>query len=244
VRNNPLNLIDPTGEAIELIGDDDQRRRILEALKIAVGKEAADYLYVEPETVDGKTRYFVKVYSNGPDGKGQAFRNINPVAKVVDKIISDTRVAEVRLWDKGATVTKYDGAKVKMGTNLAKGERPAFTDPHSSGGNRVHLLNPASLPSKHKGFVFYPMDVMEGPNLVVGEFSDALIHEFGHVFANWNRMMGVHRGGMSTMAGDFAVALENTSRRLRDPSAPLRVRHNPSPFEPMMTREEAVLNWR
>jgi len=43
-RNNPLRFIDPKGEAIELLGDEVERKKALEALRNGVG-EAGSYLY-------------------------------------------------------------------------------------------------------------------------------------------------------------------------------------------------------
>ena len=45
VRNNPLLLTDPTGEAIELTGDEEARKKELDALKNGVGTKAGAYLY-------------------------------------------------------------------------------------------------------------------------------------------------------------------------------------------------------
>jgi RHS repeat-associated protein len=53
VRNTPLNLIDPTGEAIELTGDEIQRAKQLEFLRKMVGSEAGAYIY-ENKGKDGK----------------------------------------------------------------------------------------------------------------------------------------------------------------------------------------------
>ena len=45
VRNSPLNLVDPTGEAIELTGDENERERTLALLRQIVGGQAGAYLY-------------------------------------------------------------------------------------------------------------------------------------------------------------------------------------------------------
>jgi RHS repeat-associated protein len=158
VRNNPLKYIDPKGEAIELIGDEKQREAILEALKKALGKAGA-YLYVKPPTKDG--RYFVGIYTNGPDGKGPAFDSINAVSKVVGKIIGADSVAQVRLWATGSDVPTYGGTTRTIGPNYGENQHPAFTDPHPSGEVRVNITDPASLPSKFRGITNYHPDVME-----------------------------------------------------------------------------------
>ncbi len=53
VRNNPLRFVDPKGEAIELTGDEEKRKKTLAAAQSAVGKEAGKYLYENKvETTD------------------------------------------------------------------------------------------------------------------------------------------------------------------------------------------------
>jgi len=44
VRNNPLKFVDPKSEEIELVGNEEERRKILEALRSAVGNQAGRYL--------------------------------------------------------------------------------------------------------------------------------------------------------------------------------------------------------
>lgn len=48
-RNNPLRYVDRTGEAIELAGDEDERKKQLEGLQKAVGSKAGAYLYQNAE---------------------------------------------------------------------------------------------------------------------------------------------------------------------------------------------------
>ncbi len=61
-RNNPLSYIDPTGNAVELLGDEEERKKELEFLKKSLGNDkAASNLYIN-EVKDGdKTRYFVGI---------------------------------------------------------------------------------------------------------------------------------------------------------------------------------------
>lgn len=95
VRNNPLRFIDPTGEAIELIGTEEQRRKQLQALQNAAGSKAGKYLY---DNVDKKTgRHFVGIYTNGPDGKGKDFSQINKVSSALSSIIKNEQIAQVHI---------------------------------------------------------------------------------------------------------------------------------------------------
>ncbi len=59
-RNNPLMYVDPSGEAIELIGDEEERKRALGVLAGTVGK-AGENLYINSIKDGDNTRYFVRV---------------------------------------------------------------------------------------------------------------------------------------------------------------------------------------
>jgi hypothetical protein len=79
VRNNPLKLVDPNGLAIELTGDEAERKRKLDLIRQSVGKEAGAYLY-ENKAKDGK--YYVGIYN---DGKSKPFEQVNIVAGTLRK---------------------------------------------------------------------------------------------------------------------------------------------------------------
>ncbi len=65
VRNNPLSGVDPTGEAIELLGNEDERKKALAAIQASlVDSDVKDRLYSNPELdKDGKQtgRFFVGI---------------------------------------------------------------------------------------------------------------------------------------------------------------------------------------
>jgi RHS repeat-associated protein len=70
VRNNPLRYVDPTGNAIELTGDEEERKKALAAIQAALGNsKASANLYINPE-LDKKGnqtgRFFVGI--NGDAG--------------------------------------------------------------------------------------------------------------------------------------------------------------------------------
>jgi len=54
-RNNPLRFVDPKGEAIELEGDEEERRKALEALRRGIGQLAGAYLYENRVTTKDKS---------------------------------------------------------------------------------------------------------------------------------------------------------------------------------------------
>jgi RHS repeat-associated protein len=124
VRNNPLKFVDPKGEAIELMGDEEHRRRTLEQLRKAVGAEAGAYLY-ENKGKDGK--YYVGIYTNGPDGKGKAFGEINSLAQGIGAIIGDSRIARVGFVSDGTKVEGYrPKEKVTITAKDALGRSPSW----------------------------------------------------------------------------------------------------------------------
>jgi RHS repeat-associated protein len=81
VRNNPLKFVDPKGEEIELVGNEEERRKILEALRSAVGNQAGRHLQ-EKQTKTwfglGKTRYAVGLTDE------KAFANVGIVPPGTD----------------------------------------------------------------------------------------------------------------------------------------------------------------
>jgi len=90
VRNNPLSLVDPKGEEIELLGDEEQRKKLLNAVKSAVGDQAGKFLNEKKVTSWfglGKTRYIVGVSDQ------KAFAATNSVAGALSPMISDSRCA-------------------------------------------------------------------------------------------------------------------------------------------------------
>ncbi len=103
--NNPLKYIDKTGKAIELAGDDEQRKKQLAALQSAVGKKAGSYLYDNAEKdKDGNLtgRHFVGILGGGPSGKGPDFSSINSAAADVAGVVGNTQIAQIHLMDAGA----------------------------------------------------------------------------------------------------------------------------------------------
>ena len=52
--NNPLAYLDPTGEAVELVGTEEERQKQLEVLRAVVGKRAGAYLYENKVTEQGR----------------------------------------------------------------------------------------------------------------------------------------------------------------------------------------------
>ena len=237
-RNNPLKFKDPNGEAIELIGSDEQRKKALELVRQGVGSRAGAYLYEQAVLgKDGSTRYFIgiKNHSSGEFGR------VNKVSGFIEKLVLDSKVAQVSIASRGEKVNAYGSRMIiGQGDNQAG---PGWTYVHPTGEAKTWILDPSARINKI--WALYPGNVMEGNGLDVSEAdpSDVLMHEFGHIYASWFQLLLSNRGSeydpySPTGNGDFAVQLENMSRRLKDPSARLRIKH--SPMEEPMTRQQAL----
>jgi RHS repeat-associated protein len=105
-RNNPLKYIDPTGEMIELLGEDEEeRKKALEVLRNAVGGKAAGLLGIK--SVDGK--YMVDIKGDMDD-----FRKLGDAANRLAGLVTHEDTLEFGLTnrdlsDKGGAVTFKPG---------------------------------------------------------------------------------------------------------------------------------------
>lgn len=196
VRNSPLTLIDPTGEAIELTGDENERAKELELLRKTVGNDAGAYLY-ENKGEDGK--YYVGIYTNGPDGKGKDFGKINDMAGNLVGIIRDTLVAEINLVPAGSPE--------EIGT-IGANKSPGATGVDAHGRAKIFLLDPSTAPG------YLPAELVSNGKPLAMETSDALAHELGHVASRWGLAAGSAEG--------VAISFENDARKVRDPNTPTR----------------------
>jgi hypothetical protein len=210
-RNNPLMYIDPTGEAIELVGNEEQRKKELMALQQAVGSEAGSYLY-ENKCEDGK--YYVGVYNNGPSGKETSFEKLNEVSEVFDQIIKDKEVIRFGVYASteplplDADNRGRDYSLARLNSNGISGD--------IGGAYWVCVKDPV------ESIAPIPSEWMS--NGKPGENNTGFVtaHEFGHAFyrifsrdAEWDR-------GKSNKS---AVDLENKSRQLNNRKSPTVISH-------------------
>jgi RHS repeat-associated protein len=148
--NNPLAYLDPTGEAVELAGTEEERKKQLEALRAVVGKQAGAYLYENKITdKDGNTKYFVGIYTNGPDGKGPAFEKINEAAGEVGAIIRDAPIQRLGVVPEG-TVLNDDYGNVKVIGSINHGLSPGYTGEYG-GVTTSYILDPSTNPGRLPG---------------------------------------------------------------------------------------------
>jgi RHS repeat-associated protein len=227
VRNNPLALVDPKGEAIELTCSSSdantcaaERQKQLQALKDTVGQQAGQYLYENKVTTtdangNTTTSYYVGVYTNGPSGQGPAFGSINSASEAIGNIISDSRVASLNLVPAGTTVTNSLGQTAQIGPIGGNGT-PGATYLGQDGKLHVTLLDTSTT---SPGQV--PPDYMSNGQPGVVDAGILAGHEFGHVRYDWG---GFWRHALDS-SDRSAVRLENDVRKLRDPAAATRTQH-------------------
>jgi len=216
VRNTPLNFIDPKGEAIELTGDDEQRRKQLAALQSAVGKQAGSYMYDNTVTdKNGNTQHFVGIYTNGPSGNGPAFNKINGASATLGSIIGDKHVASLEFVQPGTKVTNAFGRSTVLGS-MNYGQSPGLTMPTANGGARIFILDPSVDPGKLPGSM---MGSGAPGNTDTGLIE---IHELGHA-----QTIFQGQDDNRALSNSNADDLENAGRKARDPHADQRMFHDP-----------------
>jgi len=199
VLNNPLSHADADGHWIQLTGDDDARKKQLDALKSAVGSKAGAYLY--DNTVDGK--HYVGVLSGGPDGQGPSFGSINKTSEKIGDIIGDTgRGATIQFVSPGTNVNGH-----AVGS-MDAGQSPAVTVTRN---HSQSVINVTSGP-----FGELNGDMSSNGRSLATSLADILSHELGHVDASW------YHGNVDTN-GD-AVRMENTTRQIE--GGPTRLGHD------------------
>lgn len=215
-RNNPLRFIDPKGEAIELLGDEEERKKALEALRKGVGQQAGAYLYENKVTTKDKngnevTKYYVGIYTNGPDAKGPAFEKINNAAASLGGVIKSQDVVTFGLVSNGTTLTNDFGQQITVGS-INDQRSPGVTSMFS-GQLGVFILDPSTNPGQ------LPANMMN-PNTAPGTVDQGILalHEIGHA--------GYAMGALLDQnSNKSAVDLENMVRKNRDPNAPIRREH-------------------
>jgi RHS repeat-associated protein len=195
-KSNPLLYIDPTGEAVELIGSsEEERRKAFAELQKSVGA-AGSRLYINEVKEGDKTRYFVGI--NGSVGD---FKKLSSTAGGLASLIGDKRVVEFGLTSndlsrQGGAVT-YEPGEVEN-QNVRVLINPNQVDV----ANRV--LNPNSLLGATR---FGGWD--QNPRWVINPFTAEINtwHEFGHAWGF------IHGKPMSETSPD-ALRWENRMRQM------------------------------
>jgi RHS repeat-associated protein len=212
-RNNPLLFVDPKGEAIELLGSQEDRNKELAALRSGLGNQAGVYLYenkVTTKDADGNetTKYYVGIYTNGPDADGPAFNRINGQAAGLAAIINSPEVVGFDIVRPG----KESDVPIPIGS---------MSDLNSPGASglvngqfRVWILDPSIDPGQ------VPADQMKPQRPGSADSGIIALHEMGHI----GSLMGVL---VPLTSEKSALHMENLVRKMRDPAAPIRVSEKP-----------------
>ena len=165
VRNNPLRYIDPDGQKIELLGDEEERKRALAELQRSVGEEAGQRLQ---EVQDGE-RYFVGIIGEAAD-----FTALGDAASDLGDLIGADPVVEFGVTDQALPGRGKDEA--------------AYTyAPGEIGNENVRVLvNPAKVSATNR-FFRTPFGQMRFGSGTVRSMTMpvAIWHEFGHAWRMW-----------------------------------------------------------
>jgi RHS repeat-associated protein len=209
VRNSPLRFVDPRGKWIELLGNDEDRKKELGALQQAVGKKAGSYLYdnsvvTKDENGNTVTKHYVGIRQGGSDGKGPSFGSINAAANKIGGIIADTsRGEQIAVVSPGTLM----GGKTPIGSlNMGMTPGDTLADPYSPYAITYITSGPVGdLPGR----------LMSNGEDTEQSLGDVISHELGHVDSAW------YHGGADS-DGD-AVRQENQTRQME--GEPLRIGH-------------------
>jgi RHS repeat-associated protein len=176
-RNNPLRFVDPTGNAIKLLGDEDQRKKELALLQGEVGKKASGSLYIN-EVKDGdKTRYFVGIKGDVGD-----FMKLSNASHDLANLVQDKNVVEFGLtsqnlarWGGAVTFEKGEAAKYGMpaNENVRVLVNPAQMDIANERLTTPNLLGASRWPGQDASPPWHIYDYDTGI---------ATFHEFGHAW--------------------------------------------------------------
>jgi hypothetical protein len=217
----PLMYIDPTGEAIQLSANLAEQKEELYAICSAAGvnnSSRCDYYIYANKGRDGK--YYVGIYTNGADGKGTSFQNLNGIAGEIGAVINDPRVVLLDIFAAGTTVTDKAGSSRTISPVGGKGA-PGATYIGEDRNWHITLLDPSTSPG------VLPKDYMY-PSEEPGQIDEGMLiaNELGHLRAYWGIDKWHWLDPVSDEHGNSeARRLENQVRRLRDPKASIRNVH-------------------
>ena len=195
-RNNPLIFVDPDGAAVELIGDEEQRKKELALLQKSVGnQDAANRLYIN-EVKDGdNTRYFVGIKGDVGD-----FMKLSETSHDLANVVQDKQVVEFGLTNKD--LTQFGGAVTYDKGEAGNQNVRVLVNPDQMG-VADRNLNPATI----LGFGRWAGQNQDSP-WRVRPFTPGIAtwHEFGHAWGN------IH-GRTSHRSDQEANAWENRMRQ-------------------------------
>jgi len=197
-RNNPLIYIDPDGAAVELLGDEEQRKKELAAIQASLGnKDAASRLYIN-EVKDGdNTRYFAGIKGDVGD-----FMKLGDTAHDLANIVQDKQVVEFGLTNRdlsqwGGGVTYKPGEDGGTNQNVRVLVNPEQAVDLASTILERTVLGAGRMGGQNERPPWRIRDMTEGI---------AVWHEFGH---GW----GYIHGRTGSRSNQEAVDWENRMRK-------------------------------
>jgi RHS repeat-associated protein len=228
-RNNPLLYVDPSGEAAQLSNDPAEQQEQLNAICSAAGIGSSDcsyYIYANKAS-DGN--YYVGIYTNGADGKGTSFQNLNDVAGALGAVINDPRVVQLDVVAAGTMLTDNQGKHKIIGpVDPNTNATPGATYIGQDGKWHIALLDSSTAPGS------LPKDWMSAQKPGFLDQGIILAHEMGHIRGEWGLVPQPWRFIDFTLGRDprgrgEAIMLENKVRKIRDPNAQTRNTWSESP---------------
>ncbi len=131
---------------------EEERKKALAALQQGVGAQAGACLYENKVTTadengNAVTKYYVGIYTDGPDAKGSAFEAINATTGSLGSIIRSPEVVTFGLVSNGTTLTNDSGRQVTIGS-ISDGRSPGATSHFNSGQLGAFILDPSTNPGQ------------------------------------------------------------------------------------------------
>ena len=202
-RNNPMAFVDPTGNAVELVGSEEERNEILKRFQGAIGDKSGQYLYVN----EHKGKFYVGVYENGKDGKQKSFSDAlgSATAKELAGAVASKDVAGFRLGD-----AVQQGNQVRtLGPS-----NPGETTLVSEGRTMTTLARSSAVAD-------LPASVMANGLPGKSNAGFAVMHELGHA-------LGMFDLPRYTVELNKLQAVDSENRARRLAGAPIRAQHDPN----------------
>lgn len=210
-RNNPLKFVDPTGKEIELIGDEEQRKKTLALLRQGADVAGSQLQVKEKKGFFGlgKTHYMVKI-----EGDAKKFAAASPVAGDLAKIIQHSDTVQVGIAGGNETLNAVSG-ETTLNQEQFNGITGFFDGIVGGLGSdlRSYIKDPAEGP-----YGRVPGYKMDNGRSAEANPMFTLFHELGHAWA-------VMQGQSNPQIVQGALDLENKVRKLQDPKSGSRVMH-------------------
>jgi RHS repeat-associated protein len=216
VANNPLIYIDPTGEILELTGNEEERKKAFERIKQLVGPKGASSLYVREEN----GHYFVETKGGGAlDASGK-------LGVIVNDVISSITLVQFRV--SSTNITQNAAGQT---INLGAGDRGGgFTGRFVRGGKsfiQIIVAADAGSIATSAARIHDAVGDDGRPLTYTNDVADA--HEFGHAyfyiknlarFENASSWWQIWRreetiGGLMEQSNRTSVDVENWARERR-----------------------------